>query len=187
VDCDADVEVMEFPHIFRSTVDTLPKQIPYLHVEALGISTGRNLKVGLVWKAGDWDHRRNISFPLLKPLFDVPGSDIFILQGGAKSAGWEEGVGIYPGEFSLYDYANVVRGLDLLISIDSMPAHLAGALGVPVWNLLHADADWRWMRGRNDSPWYPTMRLFRQERQDDWQPVIERVRTELAKMVGVSA
>jgi ADP-heptose:LPS heptosyltransferase len=75
-----------------------------------------------------------------------------------------------------------MRGLDLVISIDSMPAHLAGALGVPVWTLLHADPDWRWMLDRDDSPWYPTMRLFRQERPGDWGSVIARVAAELGRL-----
>jgi ADP-heptose:LPS heptosyltransferase len=73
-----------------------------------------------------------------------------------------------------------MAALDLVISVDSMPAHLAGALGRPVWTLLHRDADWRWMEGRDDSPWYPTMRLFRQHRAGDWEPAIERVARELA-------
>jgi ADP-heptose:LPS heptosyltransferase len=75
--------------------------------------------------------------------------------------------------------AALLRALDLLISVDTLPAHLAGALGVPVWLLLHADPDWRWMRDREDSPWYPTMRLFRQTQQGVWQPVLERVAAEL--------
>jgi ADP-heptose:LPS heptosyltransferase len=72
-----------------------------------------------------------------------------------------------------------LQALDLLISVDTMPVHLAGALGIPVWNLLHTDADWRWMKKRDDSPWYPTMRLFRQERSGDWEPVIAGVLAEL--------
>jgi ADP-heptose:LPS heptosyltransferase len=75
----------------------------------------------------------------------------------------------------LHQLASRVKGMDMIISIDSMPVHLAGALGVPVWTLLHADADWRWMRNRDDSPWYPTMKLFRQKKQDEWHPVIESV------------
>ena len=83
------------------------------------------------------------------------------------------------------EYAKMVKGLDLMISVDSMPVHLAGAMGVPVWNLLHADADWRWMKGRNDSPWYPTMRLFRQVEQGDWTIVVANVKTELEKFVAI--
>ncbi len=73
-----------------------------------------------------------------------------------------------------------MRSLDLFITVDSMPAHLAGALGVPVWTLLHAEAACRWMEEREDSPWYPTMRLFRQPHLDDWDDVIDRVASELA-------
>src|SRR5881392_3245104 len=76
--------------------------------------------------------------------------------------------------------ARLMRAMDLVITMDSMPAHLAGALGVRTWTLLPANADWRWMEDRDDSPWYPTMRLFRQQRAGDWRPVIERVRTALA-------
>jgi hypothetical protein len=68
-----------------------------------------------------------------------------------------------------------LRRLDLLISVDTLSAHLGGALGVPTWTLLHADADWRWMEARDDTPWYPTMRLFRQRQQGNWQEVLERV------------
>jgi ADP-heptose:LPS heptosyltransferase len=74
-----------------------------------------------------------------------------------------------------------MRALDLVVTVDSMPAHLAGALGVPTWTLLHADADWRWMEGRDDSPWYPTMRLIRQERAGDWAGVVARVAADLAQ------
>jgi ADP-heptose:LPS heptosyltransferase len=75
-----------------------------------------------------------------------------------------------------------MRSLDLVISIDSMPAHLAGALGRPTWTLLHHDADWRWMEGRDSTPWYPTMRLFRQPRAGDWRSVIARVGSALARL-----
>ena len=95
------------------------------------------------------------------------------------------GVGIHPGEFNLYEYVSIIRGLDLMISVDSMPVHLAGALGVPVRNLLLAEADWRWMENRLDSPWYPTMRLFRQERPGAWEAVIQRVRAELEQLSKV--
>jgi len=183
VNFDVDVEIMELPHIFRTTLATIPAVIPYLHVEPLLLSPqDKQLSVGLVWKAGDWDERRSIPFTTLAPLAAVPGIRFYILQAEAKKAGWQEEFGNYPGEFDLLDYARVVRGLDLLISVDSMPAHLAGALGVPVWTLLHTEADWRWMENREDSPWYPTMRLFRQEQPGDWSSVIQRVTFELEKL-----
>jgi hypothetical protein len=181
---DVDVEVMELPHIFRTTLETIPLQIPYVHVEPMSLSAGENkLSVGLVWRAGDWDSRRHLSFQNLLPLFSAEGVQVYILQADAAAAGWQEGYGIHPGEFSLADYARMVKGLDLLITVDSMPAHLAGAMGVPVWTLLHAGADWRWMDEREDSPWYPTMRLFRQKEQGDWDRVIQEVKNSLAKLV----
>jgi ADP-heptose:LPS heptosyltransferase len=124
-----------------------------------------------------------LSFQNLLPLFSAEGVQVYILQADAAAAGWQEGYGIHPGEFSLADYARMVKGLDLLITVDSMPAHLAGAMGVPVWTLLHAGADWRWMDEREDSPWYPTMRLFRQKEQGDWDRVIQEVKNSLAKLV----
>ncbi|MFD2245329.1 glycosyltransferase family 9 protein [Pontibacter ruber] len=183
---DIDVEVMEMPHIFRTTLPTIPTKIPYLHVEPKPLASDKKqLAVGLVWKAGDWDSRRSIPFSLLSPLAQVQGIKLYILQADAAAAGWQEGTGIHPGKFNLAEYARVVRGLDLLITVDSMPAHLAGALGVPVWTLLHAEADWRWMENRDDSPWYPTMRLFRQEQLDEWEPVIERITAELKQLSNV--
>ena len=182
VDYDVDVEIMELAHIFRTGITTIPNRIPYIHVQPEFLSASKNqLSVGLVWKAGDWDHRRNIPFQLLKPLFDITGN-IYILQENAKAAGWSEEYGIHPGDVSLHQYASRIKGMDLIISIDSMPVHLAGALGVPVWTLLHADADWRWMRNRDDSPWYPTMKLFRQQKQDEWQAVIENVVNDLKQL-----
>ncbi|HEV3484249.1 MAG TPA: hypothetical protein VG106_02505, partial [Vicinamibacterales bacterium] len=81
--------------------------------------------------------------------------------------------------------ARVMRALDLVVTVDTMTAHLAGALGVPVWALLPANADWRWMERRDDSPWYPTMRLFRQQRAGEWEPVIERVTSALQERMMV--
>jgi hypothetical protein len=185
LDYDVDVEVMEMPHIFRTTIETIPVQIPYIHIEPRHLSSDNEKSVGLVWRAGDWDPRRHLSFDALLPLFKVPGIRLYILQANAKDAGWQEGYGVHPGEFPLPEYAQIVRGLDLMITVDSMPAHLAGAMGVPVWTLLHAEADWRWMDGCDDSPWYPTMRLFRQVQQGDWNGVIARVTTELKQLCFV--
>lgn len=180
---DVDVEVMELPHIFRTTLHTIPAETPYLHVAPTELFPNEGqLSVGLIWKAGDWDERRSIPFALLAPLAQVPGIKLCILQADAAAAGWQQGFGTYAGTSSVFDFARVIRGLDLLITVDSMPAHLAGALGVPVWTLLRKDADWRWMEDRNDSPWYPTMQLFRQARAGDWNDVIGRVCAELEKL-----
>src|SRR4051812_30206487 len=133
VDYDVDVETMELPHIFRITLNTLPATIPYLHVEPLSILPSTNqLRVGLVWRGGDWDEQRNIRFPTLLPLVNIPNIQLIILQADAKAAGWQEGFGMNVSDYSFMEHARIIKGLDLLISVDSMPAHLAGALGVPV-------------------------------------------------------
>jgi hypothetical protein len=176
VEYDVDVESMELPHIFRSTLETIPLKIPYIHIDPLRLPTGKERPaVGLVWKGGDWNESRSIPFYLLNPLSSLEGIYFYILQGAPLRAGWDGKFGIHLNGSSLLEDARIIRSLDLLISVDTMPAHLAGALGVPVWNLVQAEADWRWMENREDSPWYPTMRLFRQERQGEWEPVIQKV------------
>ena len=95
--------------------------------------------------------------------------------------------GISPGSDDALATARTMQALDLVISIDSMPAHLAGAPGVRTWTLLHAEADWRWMEGRDDSPWYPTMRLFRQPHPGDWASVVEAVRQALEEFASSRA
>jgi len=180
---DVDVEVMELPHVFRTTPASVPTAIPYLRVEPMPLpSPPGQRSIGLVWKAGDWDPDRSIPFALLARFATLRDTAIFILQPDAAAAGWRGKFGAHPGELDLFDYARAIRAIDLLVSIDSMPAHLAGALGVPVWTLLAADADWRWMQDRADSPWYPTMRLFRQRRPGDWSGVIGDVIAELEQL-----
>jgi hypothetical protein len=172
---DIDVELMELPHVFRTSPETVPADIPYLRAEPMPLPPHRGPAIGLVWRAGEWDTRRSITFPLLAPFAAIRDATIFILQPDAKTSGWDGSFGIFPGEFDIADYARAVSAMDLLVTIDSMPAHLGGALGVPTWTLLPADADWRWMEGRDDTPWYPGMRLFRQPREGDWTPVIDQV------------
>jgi hypothetical protein len=202
-DYDIDVEIMELPHLFRSTLVTIPADIPYIHVEPLfndgnlvhpndgnplppkgGLipkydynRVSEKLRVGLVWKAGEWDESRNIPFHLFTSLFVNEDLEFIILQDKAEQAGWSKGYGVHPGKCSLFEHARIIAGLDLMISADTLTAHLAGALGVPVWVLLPATADWRWMENRPDSPWYPTMRLFRQKTPGDWSPVINEIST----------
>lgn len=182
VDYDADVELMELPYVFRTTLASVPADIPYLHADAMVLPpVPRAPNVGLVWKGGDWNAARSIPYPRLAPLAALPGVNFFILQPWAEEAGWDGGLGRYLGEFAIADYARALRAMDLLVTIDSMPAHLGGALGVPTWTLLDADADWRWMEGRDDSPWYPGMRLFRQPRPGDWDAVVATVAAELGR------
>jgi len=176
VEFNVDVEIMELPHIFRTTLAGIPAQVPYLHVEPALLTAHKGcLAVGIVHRAGNWDERRSIPLGLFAPLSRLPGVTLYFLQQEVPATDEIKVPGIVLGGYNVLEYARVIRALDLLISVDTMAVHLAGALGVPVWNLLHADADWRWMEDREDSPWYPTMRLFRQERHGDWQQVIERI------------
>jgi hypothetical protein len=181
VDYDVDVEVMELPYVFRSSLRSLPARVPYLQAgRSASIARDGRLAVGLVWHAaGGWDARRSIAPSLVRSLADMPGVQLHLLQRGPALAACAD-LGIVSGSDDVDRAAGVMAALDLVISVDSMPAHLAGALGRPVWTLLHRDADWRWMEARDDSPWYPTMRLFRQHRAGDWGPVIVRVARELA-------
>jgi hypothetical protein len=180
VDYDVDVELMELPHVFRTTVDTIPA-VPYLHAERWPVQPGRPA-VGLVWRAGDWGPHRSIAFDLLGPLLEAPVT-WYVLQGAPGVAECPPGFGIHAGTHDIVEAARVISSLDLLITVDSMAAHLAGALGTRVWTLLAHEADWRWMEDRDDSPWYPTMRLFRQPHAGAWPPVIASVAEHLQRLV----
>ena len=180
---DVDVEIMELPFLFRTTLESLPATVPYLHVTPSAIAD-RRYKVGLAWRAGDWDPRRNVPFGLMKRLTQVCGASFYILQQDIGQRECAAGLQrILPPGGDAAATARIMRALDLVITVDSMPAHLAGALAVPTWTLLQRDADWRWMEGRGDSPWYPTMRLFRQQTAGVWEPVIEQVIDELACLI----
>ena len=179
---DIDVDIMELPHVFRSTIETLPAEIPYLHVEPAELPRDGNLHVGLVWKCGDWAPERSVPVGLLEPLGRMDGVTLHILQRGSGLAERPPGFGVLSGSDDIVAAARTIAALDLMITIDSMPAHLAGALGVRTWTLLQAQADWRWMDGREDSPWYPTMRLFRQQPDENWSGVIARVVAAVAAM-----
>ncbi|CAN5566008.1 hypothetical protein BH20VER1_BH20VER1_24810 [soil metagenome] len=184
VDCDVTVEVMELPHVFRSTRETLPADIPYLHVPPAELHRNKRLQVGLTWRCGDFAPERSIPGALLAPLAKVPGVTLHILQRGSGLAEWPPGQGIDAGADDLMEAARRIAALDLMITIDSMPAHLAGALGVRTWTMLRAEADWRWMERRENTPWYPTMRLFRQEEEGRWEPVVKRVVGELQRLAA---
>ena len=173
VEYDVDVEVMELAYVFRSTLQTIPRSVPYLFADPVSLSGDRHPRVGLVWRAGQWNARRSIPFELLTPLFELQDMTCYSLQ--HEPAAGERHRNLHQLNTSgLLRTAQCIRAMDLLISTDSMSAHLAGALGVPVWTLLPSSADWRWMEDRSDSPWYPGMRLFRQNRAG-WDPVIEHV------------
>lgn len=183
VDYDVDVEVAELPYVFRATLETLPAEVPYLHVEPAWLPRDDRLRVGLIWQSGEWDTRRSVPFSEIRRLAELPGIDWHILQRNAREAGWDGELGRISGGDNPLDDARVMQALDLVISVDTMTAHLAGALGRPTWTLLPVVADWRWMVERDDSPWYPTMRLFRQQEEGNWTTVIDEVIAALARKV----
>jgi hypothetical protein len=193
---DVAIESMELPHALRTTLDTLPARVPYLELPPRGDGgatapplDGGRMRVGLVWAAGDWRRERSVPPSALLPLTRLP-LELVGLQFGP--GGRDRAAAALSRAFSFAiaddttvgDTARLMHDLDLVITVDTMAAHLAGAFGRPVWVLLDADSDWRWMRHRSDSPWYPTMRLFRQPRQGDWTPVIESV---TARLSAISA
>ena len=184
---DAHVEVMELPHVFRTVERTIPGRVPYLHVAPAHLPQTERLAVGLVWQAGDWDDRRSIPVHLLRPLRLLDGVDLHLLQRGPALQERPAGFGIDAGSEDVLEAARMMRALDVVVTVDSMPAHLAGAVGVRTWTLLHADCDWRWGEEGDRTPWYPTMRLFRQQRAGEWEPVIARVAAQLRRVAGLKA
>lgn len=183
IDYDVDVEVMELAHVFRCTPETLPRDVPYFRIQRDTVTHRGNVRrVGLVWESGGWDRRRSIPVQALAPLTRIAGVELHCLQQGPARQAWQGAWGPCSGSPEPLALAQQMAALDLVISVDSFPAHLAGALGVPAWTLLHADPDWRWMRDRPDSPWYPTMRLFRQSEPGEWGTVIDHVARRLAAM-----
>jgi ADP-heptose:LPS heptosyltransferase len=176
---DVDVEIMELAWLLRATPQTLPRRTPYLRVEADRPRGARPFTAGVVWRGGGWNPARATTAAALAPLADVPGVRLLAFDPAPTG----EDLTDWPGEWApastVRDLARAIAATDVLISVDTLAAHLAGALGVPVWTLLNHDPDWRWMLDRDDSPWYPTMRLFRQPAPAAWPAVIGRIRAAL--------
>lgn len=201
--------LMSLPYAFRTTLATIPaapyENGAYLRPDPALIARWRArlppsrgaLRVGLVWagdpRAGEprahyADKRRSIPLTAFAPLGQVEGVEFFSLQWGkARDEIASSGLALIDlmGEVSDFaDTAALIAGLDLVVSVDTAVAHLAGALGKPVWLLSRFDGCWRWLTKREDSPWYPSMRLFRQEAPGSWAPVIARVRSALSALVS---
>ncbi len=189
---------LSLPHLLGTTLETIPAELPYLTADPEKIAAWRSalgkpwpeLGVGLVWKgsarfARDAD-RSLPSVSVLDPLMETPGIRFFSLQkggeeGGAAVLGAFPMVELGPRLSSFAETAGVIMNLDLVITVDTAVAHLTGALGKPCWVLLcDSRAEWRWLKERADSPWYPgVFRLFRQKTSGDWRPVIDEVKTAL--------
>ena len=164
-------EIMELPHALRLTPEAAARP-PYLHAHSPGTSGG----IGVCWQGGDWDPERSLPHACAAALLAGMNDPPVLLQPHATDLPVANPKGCSA---SIEDTASVIAGLQLVITIDSMVAHLAGALNRPTWLLLKHDADWRWMADRDDSPWYPAMRLFRQPSPGDWDSIIAAVTREL--------
>ena len=197
------VQLMSLPRIFATTLATIPAEVPYVRVaptlrtqwrSRLGEYSG--LTVGVVW-AGRPTHpndaNRSIPFSMLAPLLKIPHIRFVGLQRqerAAEPAFEADGadlVDLGPELRDFGDTAAIIEQLDLLVSVDTSVVHLGGALGKPVWLLLPEPADYRWLKEREDTPWYPTVRLFRQRHPRDWAEVVERVAAELSRAVEQKA
>lgn len=186
---DQQIEIVELPRVFRTTLDSIPQCIPYLKCAAAQQEAQadghREIRAGLVWGSSTYNAARSIPLKELAPLFTTPDAKFCSLQAGPQRSQLEPWAAsiedLHDEAGGILGAANAVKSLDLLITVDTMMAHLAGALGQRVWTLLPYGCDWRWMLDRTDSPWYPTMRLFRQQRPGDWQSVVEAVRAELQR------
>jgi tetratricopeptide (TPR) repeat protein/SAM-dependent methyltransferase len=190
--------LMSLPLAFATTPESIPARAPYLVVpqeaaeKARGFpwpSTG--LRVGLAWAGSPThlrDRFRSIPLAMLEPLFGLQGAKFFSLQVGEAAAQLAAaGLSVIDLRREIEDMADtaaLIGQLNLVITADTSVAHLAGALGKPVWVMLPFAPDWRWLLDRKDSPWYPTMRLFRQTRLEDWASVIERVREALTEKIA---
>ncbi|MFE1602199.1 tetratricopeptide repeat protein [Methylobacterium sp. ID0610] len=201
---DAHAALMSLPHLMGLAGEDPPGPHPYLVAEpgpraawAGRLAGHPGLRVGLVWAGNPTfrgDRARSPGLAAFRPLLDVPGVSFLALQKGpghAQLAACPEAaarlVDLGPDLADFADTAAAMRGLDLVISSCTGPAHLAGALGCPTWTVLPFACDWRWRTRGDRTPWYPTMRLFRQERRGDWGGVMERVRAALAGLLAARA
>jgi len=194
VDFDIYTSLLDMPSIFGTTLETIPAEIPYIHADPAKAEywqkklAGPYFKVGIVWAGSSThgnDRYRSFKLECFAPLTRIENVRLFGLQKGQAAAQMDDMTGIVPiinisKEFDDFtDTAAAIENLDLVISVDTSVLHLAGAMGKPVWALLPYAPEWRWMLNRQDSPWYPTMRLFRQKEWRQWEPVFNQVAQEL--------
>jgi hypothetical protein len=178
VDYDVDLELSELPYALRIGPEDVRRGAPYLRV-APEPRPSPLLNVGLATEAGSWNAGRSIPAELLAPLSETPGVRCFSLAPGAR-LDWA----VSYGAEEVLLAARRVKSLDLVITVDTFVAHIAGAVGAPTWTLLPARADWRWGR-RSQTPWYPGMRLLRQRLAGHWAPVAARVIREVTALAEV--
>lgn len=191
-ECDAYAPLLELPRLLKTNLETIPARVPYLAAKSVASRNGLPI-VGIVW-AGSRDHERDrsrsVPLELFLPLLSRAHARFASLQVGPAAADLARTgvdalvVNLAPRIRDFADTADLMAGIDLVISVDTATAHLAGALGRPVWTLLSYAPDWRWLLGRDDSPWYPTMRLFRQSSPGDWSSVLRQVDAALGEYLA---
>ena len=191
---DVHAAMLTIPYILQTTLETIPGDVPYLRVPEEALERWRGLvgsavpaeatfKVGVVWQGSPThkdDANRSLGLKQLGILAEVPGVTVFSLQkfmgapapGAVERTPWLIDLTEHIRDFT--DTAALIEQLDLVIGVDTSVVHLAGALGRPVWTLLPFAPDWRWLMERTDSPWYPTMKLFRQKVRGNWDGGHER-------------
>jgi len=199
--------LLSLPRIFGTVLETIPGIVPYVAPDPVAVARwaerlgpGPELRVGLVWagrrrpqtSAMMIDRRRSMSLAQLAPLAACAGVRFYSLQKGEPAEQLAVPSGLAPIDLmaeaeDFADTAALIANLDLVISVDTSVAHLAGALGKPVWLLNRFDTCWRWLADRDDSPWYPSLRQFRQTRSGDWAGVIARVAGALAALVDAAS
>ncbi len=197
---DVHAPLMSLPFLLGTTRTTLPATVPYLTADPQRVALWRQrladsggFRIGIVWQGNPyhkWDRHRSVPLWRFAALADRPDVTLVSLQKGSGTEQLEgfsrfgvvvletEPMGA-PGAFA--DTAALIANLDLVVTVDTAVAHLAGALGAPVWMAVAALSDWRWLRDREDSPWYPTMRLFRQQKLGDWASVFDRMAKTLSE------
>lgn len=192
--CDYWLPMMSLPGAMKTTLKTIPDKIPYLKADPSLVDHWRKelshitgFRVGIAWQGSTrhpWDRYRSAPLKLFEQLGRIPGVKLISLQKGTGTEQlleWPSDIPIirlsdqidHGGAFT--DTSAILKNLDLVVVIDTAIAHLAGALGVPVWMVIHRTPDWRWMLDRDDTPWYPSMRLFRQQAIDAWGPVFNQI------------
>ncbi|AWJ92822.1 hypothetical protein Sp245p_23555 (plasmid) [Azospirillum baldaniorum] len=204
--CDLCAPLLSLPRLVGTRLDSIPDAMPYLRASEGDrpswrerLAGERRLKVGLVWageprkgdlKANSVDRRRSLTLDALAPLAAIPNIAFHSLQigeAGAQAKAPPPGMEVIDWTGHIRDFADTaafIDELDLVVTVDTSVCHLAGGLGKPVWVLSRFDACWRWLGHREDSPWYPTMRLFYQEEPGAWDAPIARLATALAKLVS---
>ncbi len=198
--------LLSVPGAFGTELATIPARVPYLTADrgaverwARRLPADGALRIGIAWQGNmeaerNWARGRSIPLSALEPVARQPGVRLISLQTGPgarqlDAVGFADrvlsfGEALDSGPDAFVDSAAIIKSLDLVIACDSAVAHLAGALGAPVWVALHATSEWRWLLDRSDSPWYPTLRLFRQSVAGDWQAVVSELCRALSELAA---